>query len=351
MNTLSLNLKNALIASSIAGTLLIGTTAQAATWTIWTNGSGDGQWENAANWSQGNIPDSGDAPIVGRLSTAGPANASTGTYVVDYLRVGMEGSQGNGTLNVSGADISSGVTPTRVGVGFGSGNVGIINLSGGALRFLSSNSTAASIGTDSGSGTVNQTGGTFSFAGGNGTSVNMGSNNGTGLYNFTAGTLEVREAFNMTTGGSGSTVFHVDGYDAGSSIQIGGTADDYNGAWLQGAGTTLSVSIDGSTTEGSTLISVGEGTNGSSSAQAVFESGSLLDLDFNSGEQSGTWTILSAAAGIIDNGLAFAEGVDTDVWSFAIVGNDLQVTAVPEPSAFALIMGGSVLLTLGRRRR
>ncbi|MDF3130580.1 PEP-CTERM sorting domain-containing protein [Kiritimatiellaeota bacterium B1221] len=356
MNKFQNDLKNTLSALGIAGTFLVCSTAQAASWNSWTNGSGDGLWETAANWSKGTVANGyGDAPVIGQLATAGPVTAGSGTYAFDYFRLGMEATQHPvGTLNVTGASLTSGGTNTRVGIGYGSGTVGILNLSQGSFGFLSSNTSSAVIGGNSGSGTVNQTGGSFSFAGGSATaiSVSMGSTNGTGLYNFTAGTLETREAFKIATGGSGSSIFHVEGYDASSSIQIGGTSDDYNGAWLQGAGTTLSLSLDGGTAQGTTRINVDTGANGTHTGEAIFEAGSILDLDFMSGTQSaGTWTVLTAAGGITDNGLVLGAGVDTDVWSFLVDGNDLKIIAVPEPSSIALVMivGGALLMT--RRRK
>lgn len=346
--------KHALIASCVAGSFLACTTAQAG-WTQWNNTSGDGLWSTASNWHAGVPNFSSQAAIINDLSTAGAVTATTGSNdAFDYLRIGHLNS---GTLIIDGANLSTtGASKTREGVGHTSGNTGVLNLISGSMSFstpTTQGNQVTKIADEGSTGTVNQTGGTMSFGGSNANSVTIGSNNGTGLYNFTAGTLTTRRALNMTTGGTGSSVFRVNGYDASSSIQIGGV-EGGDGAWLQGAGTTLSVGINGGTAQGSTLINVGLGTDGvanDNDGQAVFASGSLLDLDFLDSAQSGTWTILSTAAGIIDNGLAFAEGVDTDVWSFAVVGNDLQVTAIPEPSAFALIMGGSALLFLSRRRR
>ncbi len=359
MTSSTRNLKNTLATLCVAGTFLAATTAQAG-WTTWNNGSGDGKWETAANWS-GGVPDiSTDAAIINSVSTAGAVTASTGTYSFDYLRVGHLDS---GTLTINGANLST--TPagsgTREGIGYDAGHVGILNLISGSMNF-STSTTATNqttlIGGVASTGTVYQTGGTMSFGGTNTTSVTLGSTNGTALYDFTAGTLVSRRAFNMTTGGTGTSVFKVNGYSAGSSIQIGGTAANGDGAWIQGAGTKLSFAIDGATSQGTTLIDVRLGTDAAANTndgKATFASGSLLDLSFNSGAQSGTWTVLSAAGGIVNSGLALAPGVDSSIWSFAIVGNDLRVTAlivpVPEPSAFALIMGGCALLFCGRRRR
>jgi hypothetical protein len=331
---------------------LAGASAQASGWHSWTNGGGDGKWETAANWNNG-VPDlSNEAAIINDLATAGAVTADTGDYDIDYLRIG---NTGTGTLNISGANITTDNT-TRQGVGLeSSSNTGTLNISSGSLTILNASTSISYLGA---TGTVNQTGGTMSLAGGATTSLTLGSTNGTALYNFTAGTLETGQAVSIVTSGTGTSVFQVNGYDAASSIQIGGV-DGGDGAWSQGSGTTLSVAIDASTTQGSTLIEVLLGDSGDNDGIATFAAGSLLDLSFLDTEESGTWTIMSAAGGIVDYGLTFADDVDTDVWSFEIVDGEgdldyLQVTAlvvVPEPSAFALLMGGSALLWIGGRRR
>ncbi|WFB34523.1 PEP-CTERM sorting domain-containing protein [Kiritimatiellota bacterium B12222] len=350
-------LKTTFSALCLVGAGLICSSAQAG-WTIWTNASGDGLWETAGNWSGGLPNYASQAPIINNLTTTGPSTANTGTYSYDYLRVGHahDGHEGPGTLNINGANLSSkDGGNTREGIGYGNGGVGILNISSGSLTL---GQQWVSIGGGGGSqGTVNQTGGLMSFGGDNPNSISLGSSNSTALYNFTAGDLLTKEAFALSTGGSGSSIFQVNGYDAESSIQIGGTSDDYNGAWLQGAGTTLSLGIDGGTSQGTTLINIGTGTNGTHSGQAEFASGSFLDLGFNSGAQSGSWTVLTAAGGIVDSGLSLAPSVDESVWSFSVVdgiggSQSLVVTAIPEPSSIALmvIIGGAMLMTRRRRK-
>jgi hypothetical protein len=331
MVTSSNYLKNTLATICIAGTFLACDIAQAG-WTVWNNLGGDGKWENAANWS-GQMPDAvADAPIIGNLATAGPVLADTGTYTFGYMRVGIEASYAIGTLNVDGANLTCSGTSTRNGFGYGSGHIGILNISSGSLNMNNGSSTI--IGDYYGHGTVNQTGGSLSFTGGGTGTIcaSIGIGGGTGIYKFYAGNLECRTALNL--GSSGSATFHVYGYDAANSIQIGGTSADNDGGWLQGGGDTLSLHVDGGTSQGTTLIDVRASTSGDVSdrdGKATFNSTSKLDLDFNSKPKSGTWTVLSAEGGIIDSGLSLASGVDTDVWSFAIVGNDLQVTAVVIP--------------------
>lgn len=355
IRTSSSSLKNILATLCVAGIFLACGTAQAG-WTVWNNTSTDGKWETAANWNNG-VPDiSSDAAIINDVSTAGAVTATTANDSFDYLRVGHVNA---GTLIIDGATLSTtGASKTREGIGYDAGHIGILNLISGTMNFSTpttlGNQVTGIAGTGS-QGTVNQTGGLMSFGGANSNSVTLGSTNGTGLYDFTAGTLQSRRAFNITTGGTGTSIFHVNGYDASSSITIGNTAGATgDGAWLQGAGTTLFLSIDGATLQGSTLINIALGTDGAANTndgKATFASGSFLNLDFNSGLQSGTWTVLSAAGGITDNGLALAAGVDDTKWSFAVVGNDLQVTyAVPEPSTFGLLLISLLAVMTFRRR-
>jgi Tfp pilus assembly protein FimT len=343
----------------LTGSLLSGISTTHAAETYWTGEGDDDLWSNADNWSS-SMPGYSYAAVINNIGAV--ADDTTDSTIL-YLRIGYSKTTAQtGELTIDGANITTRDFNISY-IGRHSGSSATLNMISGSLTFADTTYIA----NEGSSGTVNQDGGLISFqhdstdaddATAYSTSVTMGSTNGTAEYNFTSGTLETRAAFKLTTAGTGTTVFSVIGYDAGSSITIGGTSDYYDdGAWLQGSGTTLSVSIDGDTTEGSTLIEILLGDNGDENANdgtAVFELGSLLYIDFNSEAQSGTWTILYAEGGIVDNGLTFADDVDTDIWSFAIVGNELQVTAtvvVPEPSTFALILGGCALLTVGRRRR
>ncbi|WFB35940.1 PEP-CTERM sorting domain-containing protein [Kiritimatiellota bacterium B12222] len=360
MNTSRKNLKNNLATFFTVGTFLVCSTAQAG-WTVWNNAGGNGLWSDADNWS-GSVPDaSSDAAIINGFSTLGAVTALAGSNdSFDYLRVGHLDS---GKLIINGANLSTTASSqTREGIGYDAGHTGVLDLMSGSMSFSTptnkTNQTTSIAGVGA-TGTVNQTGGTMNFGGLNTNSVTLGSNNGTGLYNFTAGAITTRRAFNITTGGSGSSIFQVNGYDASSSIQIGGMAVDEvgglgDGAWLQGAGTTLSLGIDGGSSEGTTLINIGLGSDedaNDNDGKAVFASGSILDLGFNSGAQLGTWTVLSAAGGIVDNGLTLAPE-DVGNWSFAVVGNDLQVTAlaIPEPSSLALMAVVGCALLITRRR-
>jgi hypothetical protein len=356
-------LKNTVATLCVATSFLACGTAQAATPYSWTNLGTDNLWQNSDNWSNGTstgLPWGSAAATINLSGLDKVVADTTTTSTVEYIRIGTSGT---GELTVDGASLETRDLDRANYIGYGSGNTGILNMSSGTFEYLD----RVYIGNSSSDGTVNQTGGTLIFSESNGdtrdNSVQLGSTNGTGTYNFYAGNLEVAKGLYLYAGGTSETTFNVYGYDAASSIQIGGTDEDRDGAWTQSSGATLAVYVDGDTTQGTTLIDIrlGSGsvdeTGNDNDGVAVFELGSLLYVDFNSGSQGGTWTIMSAAGGITDNGLAFAEGVDTDIWSFAIVDGEgdldyLQVTAlIPEPSAFALIMGGSALMLIARRRR
>lgn len=86
---------------------------------------------------------------------------------------------------------------------------------------------------------------------------------------------------------------------------------------------------------------------------AVFDAGSELNVALAPGfTPTGpmTWTVANWDGTLTDDGLAFASGVDTDVWSFNVdeVNNQLTVSYVPEPTTLGLLgLGGLALL---RRR-
>jgi hypothetical protein len=224
------------------------------------------------------------------------------------------------------------------------------------------------IGVEGATGIINQTGGLISFQRPNataGSSAFLGSStySGTAIYNFYKGNLETSRNFGLglaTT--AGTTTFNVYGYDAGSSIQIGGV-DGGDGAWTQGARTTLSLHLDGGTTTGVTPINVVLGTDGALNAYdgvATFESGSLLDLDFNSSTRNGEWRVLTAEGGIVDNGLALHPDANSNYqvqWEFELRNGDTELWVIsttniaPEPSTLGLLLIGGTALAASRRKK
>ena len=79
-------------------------------------------------------------------------------------------------------------------------------------------------------------------------------------------------------------------------------------------------------------------------SSATFENGAILDVGHLVGDGGGTWTVMEVENGDIDDqGLAFAAGVDTSVWSFTVdnsgVNGKLLVTAVGDPVGVDLVIG------------
>ena len=186
------------------------------------------------------------------------------------------------------------------------------------------------IGTASGVGIINQTGGSVEF-GRNHTATytiayNLGRNGGTGIHNFYAGSIATRGALSIGAYGepAGTGILNIYGYDAGSVLQIGGTgtpvaADD--GALLVNTGSTLAFHIDGSTSSGTTHISVKD-TGSDTSANdgnVLFANGALLDVDFYANAATGSWDVVSCDGSILNFGLQFAPSVDTNEWAFYLV--------------------------------
>jgi hypothetical protein len=288
------------------------------------------------NWDNTNGPAAGDLAIInsgtvllstgstpslnglrllgGTLTFAGGTYSGAATASVD--------SHVNGTLLHTGTVASI----NELEIGRTAGSTGLYRLSGGSLTiarglngyslYLGGNKSAVA----GGAGTLEISGGTFRTR----SSVKLGDATQAGTGTFTV---------------LGSAV---------SEIGIATSTGDTDGTWRQHAGSTLKVGIDfGGVTPifiKDSAATTGAGTNGTS---AVFESGALLDVGYYSnGYGGGTWTVMEVENGrITNNGLAFASGVNTNIWSFSIDNSGsnglLKVTAVGEPAAIALNVGST----------
>lgn len=117
--------------------------------------------------------------------------------------------------------------------------------------------------------------------------------------------------------GGGIGIFNVEG----SQIdQIGiGSEGSGDGFWIQNSGSILRLRIDDiPPVLGGGIRPIDVVERGGGGGNVTFEAGALLDVDFLNEELEfgGTWTAMRWHGELTDNGLAFAEGVDTVIWSF-----------------------------------
>ena len=297
------------------------------------DGSESTAWENPLNWTNN------FGVFVGAIP-----NITSGT--VDYTAASER------NVNLRGFRMSGGT----------------LNISGGTLQATSSSSNFSNL-----DGTTNQTGGFFdvntlevgsatgknsfyNLSGGElkigrasgGSSLYLGTNRGNG--NAGNGTLSISGGRFTTRAGvelgdvtaSGTGRFVVLGADA-TEINIGGANTDFNGTWVQNAGSALEVGID---FEGVTPIFIKDGSN-AGAPSAAFAAGSLLDVGYHNITQGGgTWVVMEVENGdIIDNGLQFAPGVDTAIWSKSIDNSGsngrLLVTAIGAPIGLDIVVGST----------
>ena len=285
----------------------------------WT-GNTNNRYETGSNWNTNSVPTRDDFALI----PSGTVNmtSSSNPDVRGFRQTG-------GTINISGGTVEGGQVSQ-----FSDFN-GTVNQTGGVASFNMARIGAAA----NSNASYVVSGGEFKIARARGNvSLNLGGlSSGNGSLTVSGGLFSARESVRL--GGSGSTgkgTFTVLGSQA-SSISMG--ANGVDGVWFQSAGSTLVLRVDaGGTTP---IILHDEGGRGTS---ATFENGSILDVDHLTGEGGGNWTVLEVEnADIVDNGLAFAPGVDTSVWSFTVdnsgANGKLIVSAVGDPVGFNLIVG------------
>ncbi len=317
----------ALLSASLAvplGLLYAQTTSEI----VWTNGSGNNDWGNSGNWDIGFFPADFEWVVI-NLAGGDRAvfDSSEGNDIL-YLRVGegegvsgeldilsgtlnaaQVGSQsrfgsegGAGTLNIMGGTLSIGGAQTHIG--YGEGSTGMVNVSGGLLNvFREFQGTSVFIGAQGGEGTFHITGGSLRTRAG----VQLGS-----VAN--PGDPENEEDDGWP---AGVGVFSVEGSEP-NEIGIG-VEQSVPGRWIQNAGSVLRVRFDDIPPDfggGARPIDVVQ-FNGQG-GHVIFEEGALLDVDFMGAEVGGTFVVMRWQGDLTDNGLQFADTVDTEIWSFEL---------------------------------
>ena len=292
----------------------------------------DNTWELGLNWDNFTGPAVSDSALL----FSGTVDFTDSDTSPNLRAIVQDG----GTLNISGSQLSA----TQVPSAFSRFNGEIVQ-TGGSSRI-----NAVEMGsTPGGEGAYTLNGGEFRIERRNndyslflGASRN-GSASGIGRLTVAGGRFLTRGEVKVGDSVAGGTgVFTVLGSQA-SEIGIGGANDDINGVWEQGTGSSLVVRVDAG---GCTPIFVhdNQNVNLETPSSATFESGSILDVGHLVGDGGGTWTVMEVENGnIIDQGLAFAPGVDTSVWSFRVdnsgANGRLLVTAVGDPTGVNLVVG------------
>ncbi|MDQ8197862.1 thrombospondin type 3 repeat-containing protein [Pelagicoccus enzymogenes] len=315
---------------AVAGASLVAAKIGFAATVKWDSGGSDSKWETALNWDTDSLPTSADTAYISDGGTAG-FDAVSDTASVSRLYVGYTG---DGTLSVSGGSLKATQTGSNTVFLVGNGAIGTLNVSGGELDV----GHRAQIGAGAnGQGTVKLSGGSFIVSrGGNSqidtsfgsTSLDLGvaASGSSGLLEVSGGVFKTRVGAVIGPNGT----FKVEGSGA---TEIGiGSHGSVDGFWLQKAGGVLQVRVD---SDGVTPIFVDDvGDDGAGlQGNVKFESGALLDVSHISTAVDGTFTVMEWEGSVTDEGLAFAPGVDTSIWSFAIdeAAKKLTVTAVGSP--------------------
>jgi hypothetical protein len=321
------------------------------------NGGTGGDWDVAANWSLDVVPDGDDDCFFYTATSAGsPGVVDSAVDKVNRLRLGETsgGASGTGYLTLnSGGDLE---VQKWTYVGRVAGGTGVFNMTGGSFHTGNANNTGLNIGL-AGTGTVNMSGGTYSV-GHAGSETAIGTGSGTGVLVVSdAADLNLNEDF-FVGGGTGSGLLVLDGSLSSGDDIVMSRGGDNRVQFLDNA--TLRAIIDQDAVDDAGAMRKIDCTSGqNSSSNALFELGSLLDLQFDTGvtPTSGTWTLMTTVAGITDNGLALAGGVDPG-WTFSTDNNALTVTytapagIIPEPATMlALLAGAGALGGYARRRR
>lgn len=306
--------------------LLMVASVQADEWD-WNNTLGDNDFSDMGNFTL--HASSGYNFLNVSFDGSDRAVMSAGTVSVDDIRVGIHG---DGQLDFTGGTLqcTRGNGDTRLGY---ANKTGIVNQSGGAWTV--GQDLAIGIGAG-GTAIFNLSGGTLIQSRNN---FSVGEGGSTGTFTVSGGSFDCDGLARIYDGGT----FAVEG-SAATAVGIG-TAGSTDGTWQQDSGSLLKVRI-GQTTTGVTPIFVNDNGDDGSGGDVTFASGSLLDVDFAGAyTNGGTFTVMEWEGAVADNGLAFAPGVDTGVWSFNVdrVNKELTVTAVGDPYIYTNVTVNSIV--------
>ena len=247
----------------------------------------------------------GDQTLLGNAAgSTGILQALGGTFTAqnDWLTVG---NNGIGQVTVNGGTMNLG--SVRVGQYADSASrTSTFSLISGTVDIKDQCNFNLGV---AGNASFTQSGGTFQLN--NRSDLTVASGAGTASYEISGGSLYVGRT--LYVGKAGPGTFTVSGSGV-TSISVG--AEQATTDFQVFATGTLTAKIDAG---GITAIQVKNA--------AQFDAGSKLDVAALAGAAPGTYTVLQVYGTgtgdkIIDNGLAFAAGVDTSKWSFSIVDSN-----------------------------
>lgn len=287
---------------------------------VWDGEAGDNDWDNPTNWAfaANNVlplQGTGSSGAVLQLDTASNHAVYTfaqGDRYYNKIHVGLDA---DGRFDVLGSGYTLRADNGYSHITGGNGNTGMVNVDGGAT--LSYGAAPGYIGTGSGStGIVNVVNGSrviYGRASGD-VSVHVGYNGAYGEVNIVDdGRFYTRMGLSLGYG-SGTGLFSVQG--SGGQVYIG-TENTLDGYWYQYEDGTLQALVS---SNGLTTIFVDDKDDDGVGGDVNFYEGSLLDVGFADFEgENGSWDVMTWDGTLTDNGLAFAPGVDTNIWSFAFV--------------------------------
>lgn len=363
---------------TIASLLSFGA-AQAQVTINWDNGGAGNAWSTPENWAGDNVPDTNGeaAAFVGAANVAIDVDQdfTINNYTDSFGGEGFTHTlYGAGTLTI---DRSS--SNTQLGVNNATGNAGgtlrlngriaINNSGGGTTTIQNSNSTGNILLFDTGSNlTINTLLQTVQGVGGsiqmNGTFASSGANLQINSTNVSFGAGHNSTAFGRDIVMLANSKLAVDGgtvLNTGRKFQVNGTntelelngADAINDANIVVSGSNgFLLDVNADQTDMGLLVSVGTMTidlDPSVTLLAFNDSSAQVWLD-------GTIAITGFQEGVIRfgtdaNGLNAAQLSAIDGGAYTLDSSGF-LTAVPEPSTFALLAGGVALgLILVRRRR